>query len=126
MTAEEEPAAAKPKSGCGTVLLVVIGLALALAIYGAVRGGSDDEPDAGAKLACRHFRNVARDFSDGVLTVPEFRDKLKEVDDDASVSEEPGIASGARRMLAAVTAMDDAELADAVTDFGDACAAADL
>lgn len=87
-------------------------------------GGTDSGPDAGAQLACTHFSNVAQDAADGVLTNEELRSKIKEVEDDASVSDEPGVADAARRMLAAVTAVDPEAYGDAVTDFVAACNAA--
>jgi hypothetical protein len=84
----------------------------------------DDGADASATLACGHFRNVARDQTDGLLTRSELRGKLAEVERDARFSEEPGIARAARDMVAAATAGDDAALAEAVTRFGSACESA--
>jgi len=97
--------------------LGVIGVLLLVASC----GGNEDEPDGGARLACMHFRNVAADYSDGVLTIDELRDKLAEVEDDASVSEEPGIASAARAMLAAITQGDMDGLAEQIPQFDAAC-----
>jgi hypothetical protein len=87
---------------------------------------SGNEPDAGAKLACTHFRNVAGDVSAGILTLPEVRDKLREVYDTARVSSAPGIATGAQEMLAAITAGDLDDLARDVRAFAGACNSLDL
>jgi hypothetical protein len=119
-SATEEPA--KKPSGC---LLAIFGaLLLVVVVVIAGRGGGNNEhseADASAQLACRHFRNVAADYSAGLLTMTELRGKLQEVNDDASVSQEPGIASSARGMLAAITAGDDAALATQVIAMSRAC-----
>lgn len=85
--------------------------------------GGGPGSDASASLACTHFRNVAADYSEGLLTVPELRTKLQEVHSDASVSTNPGIAEGARDMLAAITRQDLDAFNPAVRRFGDACRA---
>jgi hypothetical protein len=103
-----------------------IGLALGAVLLVVAAACGDDGADASATLACQHFRNVARDQTDGLLTREELRRKLGEVERDARVSEEPGIASAARDMVAAATAGDDAALADAVTRFGSVCESAGL
>jgi hypothetical protein len=84
-------------------------------------GGSSEKGDAGAQLACPHFRSVMRDFTAHILTLDEFRGKLKEVNDNAKLSSEPGIAPNSQAMLAAVTQVDDPALSAAVSRFGDAC-----
>lgn len=91
--------------------------------------GTTSGGDAGANLACTHFRNVASDAANGLLTPEEVRTKLQEVYSDARVSSSPGIADGARRMLAAVTTLiqgggSDAEYKAAISAFSDACTAA--
>jgi hypothetical protein len=100
----------------------VIGV-LILAFSGACGGdeSAEGEGDASAELACSHFRNVSGDAADGLLTDAELRDKLKEVHEDAQVSEEPGVADSARRMLAAATSGDTAELELAITAMDQAC-----
>lgn len=84
-------------------------------------GGGSRGPDAGAELACTHFRNVADDAAAGILTTSELRGKLQEVYEDASVSEETGIAAQAQRMLAAITEGDMDRFDSAVTAFSNAC-----
>lgn len=81
----------------------------------------ESEADASAKLACGHWRNVAADASKGLLTDAELREKVKEVYDDAWVSEEPGIASGAEALLRAVTMNDGDALVAAMGEFTTAC-----
>lgn len=85
---------------------------------------SSGEGDASSRLACSHFFNVANDATAGVLTVEELREKLKEVNDNAKVSEAPGIRESARAMLAAVTSDDGDGFLEAVEAMGDACRAA--
>ena len=80
--------------------------------------------DASAELACGHFRNVVSDINDGLLTPGEVRVKIQEVYDTASVSENAGIADGARSMLAAATADNGPEFLLAMNGFADSCRAA--
>lgn len=86
--------------------------------------GSGSEGDASAELACTHFRNVAADAGAGILTGSELRTKLQEVYNDAQVSLEPGVADGAREMLAAVTEGDTQRFETAATDFSSSCSSA--
>ena len=108
-------------NGCAAVIVLVALIVVGAIVVGVISGGDDDEPDGGAQLACRHFRNVANDYSDGVLTLGELREKLKEVEDDARVSEEPGVASAARELLAAATALDAAAMVPAIERLDQAC-----
>ena len=75
-------------------------------------------------LACRHFRNVARDAADGILTGEELRSKLAEVERDARGSEDAAIARTARELLATFTSGGDQ--AASIAAFGDACRALGL
>ncbi len=109
------------------LMYVVIAFAVVAVVLSALGvtgdSGSDDEMggDPSARQACVHFHNVAADYTDDQLTFTELRDKLKEVEDKASVSDTPGISSAARDMVAAVTNTDEAALTDAVNRMGDAC-----
>jgi hypothetical protein len=93
-------------------------------------GGDDSPGDAGARLACRDFRSAARDQTDGLLTPSELRDRLKAVNDNARLSEEPDIAQAGQDLLAEATTAGDQinnpDYAAAVTRFGTACEALDL
>jgi len=136
--------------GRGMKTLVISGVLVVLLVIGALAGGGDTDEelatagqdtgeavqtqgedndasagDASARLACGHWYNVRSDITDGVLTVPEMRQKLQEVHDDARVSEHPGIAEGARDMLAAVTADDPESFGDAAGRFNGACSSVD-
>jgi hypothetical protein len=51
---------------------------------------------------CEHFRNVASDAPQGILTDQELREKLREVDDNAVIATD-AVRQGARDMLAAIT-----------------------
>jgi hypothetical protein len=59
--------------------------------------------DTAAGLACGHLRNIAGDAGAGILSDTEFRDKIKEVYDTASVSNDADIRMYSRELLAAVT-----------------------
>lgn len=87
----------------------------------AEKKAAEKEGDAAAQLACDHFRNVAGDASQGILTEAELREKLAEVDDDAQISEVDGVRNAARAMLRAVTQGDSEALSDAVEEMDAAC-----
>ena len=77
------------------------------------------EADTSAARACRHFYNIMGEID--VLSVPELREKLKEVNDDARYSETQGIPEGTRAMLAAITADDGEALLRSTGEFYAAC-----
>jgi hypothetical protein len=76
--------------------------------------------DASATFACRHFRNVISDAD--VLTDAELREKIKEVEKDANVSQNDGIPEHGRGMLAAITANDVEAFGAEAAAFAQACA----
>lgn len=98
--------------------------AVALLIFiGAACSPSDTELNtAGSQEACSHFRNVAADYSAGVLTLNELRDKLVEVRD-RSDSAAAGVRSASTSMLAAITSGDVDALSTAVKQMTVACQA---
>lgn len=55
-----------------------------------------------SSLACDHFRNVASDASDGLLTDTELREKLKEVQGNAIIATQE-VQGAAKAMLRAFT-----------------------
>jgi hypothetical protein len=61
------------------------------------------EPDASAKVSCEHFRNVMGDVGAGILNDAELREKVKEIERSASVSEQPGLPEAGRAMLREIT-----------------------
>lgn len=85
---------------------------------------SSSDGDASSRLACSHFFNVAGDASAGLLTETELREKLKEVNDNAKVSDVAGVRNAARAMLAAATSGNADAFTDAVTSMGNACRSA--
>jgi hypothetical protein len=113
------------------LLALALGAALALmAALGFFKGDSGKHEytkttkateDAAAELACGHFRNIANDAGAGILSDAEFRDKMKEVYETASVSEDAEIRSNARELLAAVTQEDVNRFSTAVAGFASAC-----
>lgn len=78
-------------------------------------GGSSD-----SMLACSHFRSVAYDASEGLLTDAELREKLKEVYDDSIIAS-PRVQKAAQRMLREATAGNLS--AGAISAMGAACEA---
>jgi ABC-type Fe3+-hydroxamate transport system substrate-binding protein len=114
-------------SKCRMTSMVLLGLAATLTLAGCSSdtptATSSTEADAGAGLACTHFRNVMGDAAKGLLTDAELRTKIQEVYDSAHVSASPGVASGAQSMLAAVTAGDPTAFTAASTAFDTTCKA---
>lgn len=62
--------------------------------------------DGSTQLACEHFRNVMGDVGNGLLTVPELREKTKEFYSTGQRSEISQVRTATRQMLAAITAGD--------------------
>ena len=77
--------------------------------------------DTAAGLACGHLRNIAGDAGAGILSDTEFRDKIKEVYDTASVSDDADIRMYSRELLAAVTQQDIDRFSTAAAGFASAC-----
>lgn len=107
--------------GCLVAILVP---ALAFGLWIALRPekSESEKQEDSSSLACGHFRDVARDYSQGVLTLDELRDKLGEVRDD-SVIATPRVQAAATAMMARITAGDLDGLSPAVEEMGAACAA---
>jgi hypothetical protein len=84
---------------CGVLLLLLV----AGCGGGSDQGGEQQGPDASAQVACADFRSAMRDVQQGILTDEELRDKVKEIDREASVSTQAGLASAGRAMLREVT-----------------------
>lgn len=72
--------------------------------------------------ACEHFGNVAQDVRDGVLTAPELREKLRQIDNDARAAPED-VQTATRAMLSAITQGNAAALAAAGVQMDAACKA---
>lgn len=111
------------KVGVGTMVLWAVGVFLVAACGLGFLTNSDDgssERDASADAACRHLANVAEDVADGVLTLPEIREKIQEVERSASASDDPVLAAAARATLAEITSGGDGS---AMYDLIDACVA---
>jgi major membrane immunogen (membrane-anchored lipoprotein) len=98
-------------------------LLVAVLLAGCGESTTEDSAADQSGLACNHFRNVAGDIADGVLTDAEAREKLKEIDDNAVIAT-PRIQSAARGMLAAMTAGDIAKLTREARRMDRACSAA--
>jgi hypothetical protein len=105
-----------------SVVVVGVGLVAGLGCASGKGGTSNGSAsDAGAELACTHFRNVAKDQADGLLTRDELRTKLKQVASDAQGATHQDINDQARAMVAAATSGDDEGLGSAVRAFDAAC-----
>jgi hypothetical protein len=87
---------------------------------------TEREPDASARAACQHFRNVMDDVAAGILTDAELREKAREVRNMASGSEEPGLAQAGTRLLAGMTTGTTEDLLKAAGDFDRECDQAGL
>lgn len=111
----------RPSEALGCGLGVALAAAVIAFIVGVIHASQkpDDGPDATAKLACTHFRNVMDDISDGVLTDAQIQAKAKQVDANASASSWPGLAEASRDFLAAVTTGGDA--VSAASHLADVC-----
>lgn len=72
--------------------------------------------------ACEHFGNVAQDVREGVLTAPELREKLKQIDNDARAAPDD-VQAAATAMLAAITQGNATALAAAGAQMDAACKA---
>jgi hypothetical protein len=75
-------------------------------------------------LPCNHFRNVMRDISKGILSTPEIRQKMKEVNGLTDISQPADVQSAAIGLLAAATQDDAAAFLTAVSAMDKACSAA--
>ena len=65
--------------------------------------GQEDGTDLAAENACTHWANIARDWTDGILTDGEFRTKLQEVHEDARHAEDVRIGEQSATLLRVVT-----------------------
>lgn len=130
MTDEASPAPSqglKAQTGCGpgfwafmALPFVLLGVLIVVAL---VQGGGEggNIGDSSARQACGHFRNIAGDAADGTLGSDQLLPKIREVNSSASVSDELGVKTAARNLLAAVTAGDDAQ--GEVAAMSQACSA---
>lgn len=97
---------------------------VALTFAGSLLAACSDSEAAGdqsAEMACDNFRVLAGDVQDGQLTTDEMRSAMREVEGQASRSDDEGLADSAREMVAAITDGDDDRLAAAVADVDEAC-----
>ena len=72
--------------------------------------------------ACEHFGNVAQDVRQGVLSAPELREKLKQIDNDARAAPDD-VKAAATAMLGAITRGDATALVAAGVQMDAACKA---
>lgn len=72
--------------------------------------------------ACEHFDNVASDVRAGVLTAPELRSKLQQIDNDARVAPDD-VKMAAEAMLRSITQNDAQGLTAAGVQMDTACRA---
>ena len=67
---------------------------------------------------CEHFDNVLKDYVDKVLTQDEFRQKVREVENDVRGTEAEPMT---RRLLAAATQMDLGAIEQATSELVQLC-----
>lgn len=101
---------------------IVTAAAVLVMFVSACQSGAERTKDS-SSLACNHFRNIARDIRDGVLTPDEARTKFKQVDDDASIAT-PEVRQAARHLLSAYTQADLTGVRSAVSEMDSACSEA--
>jgi hypothetical protein len=85
--------------------------------------GSDSQADkdkAHARDACVHFRNIAGDYSSGVILRSELRGKLIEVRSKSEISTAE-VYDAATKMVAAATSGDDLLLSETIKVMDTAC-----
>jgi hypothetical protein len=81
--------------------------------------------DSSAELACGNYRGMVSDAKAGVVNDREIRKDLQGVYSDATLSDTPGIAENARKMLAALTnGYDQNAFDEGIKGMNRACAAA--
>jgi len=79
------------------------------------------EANGSAQLSCEHFRNVMGDVGQGILTIPEIRDKTKQFYDTGQRANVEDIQIASRQMLAAITIEDIDAYIKAAKAMGKAC-----
>ena len=80
------------------------------------------KPDALAQAGCRHLINIYIDVRDYRLTMPELRDKLREVDDSLRFSDTPSVGDWSRTLLRLHANNDQETLAVALVLVAGQCA----
>lgn len=104
-----------------TVVLVVAVLAGCGGGEGQQESGAGSDLDASARLACRHFFDIADDVRKGLLSDEEIVDKLQEVYDTGYVSRTPGVSRAVTLMLSGAKQDDQDRLARGIRLMGRSC-----
>lgn len=99
-------------------LLGMLGVAATLVL---VACGGDAVGDSLTERACADYRATSADFTDGLLTVPELRERMVGIEDDASKGSDEEVAAAARDLLAALTTGSTADAAAAIPPMAQAC-----
>jgi hypothetical protein len=103
-----------------TVMLAVA-LTATLTACDTTSDGGGGGGSAAAELACTHFRNIVGDISKGILTDAEARSKFQEVNDNASIADEPDIVAGGDELVASMTTGTSDDVLAAIGDMDSAC-----
>jgi hypothetical protein len=126
------PPAPAPKKGfnpsLGTtaaiIVVTLIGIGVVVsAIDSDSDGGSDSSGDALIERTCDIARDISADVSDGVDTIPEARDRFKDLLDGYGEAAPPDIAGPLRQIVSSLTTGETTQLQIAVEDLESACAA---
>lgn len=115
----------KPNRGARITAVIIFSGLCALTgacATGVASGSSASSSRNDSTLACEHFRNIAYDASNGLLTPTELRTKLKQVYSNAAIAT-PAVQLAAQRMVAASTSLNYTALGNAVEAMGSACTA---
>lgn len=89
-------------------------------------GGSDSSDSTGNALierTCEIARDISADVSDGVDTIPEARDRFKDLLDGYGEAAPADIAGPLRQIVSSLTTGETTQLQGAVDDLDSACAA---
>lgn len=126
----QAPAPQKSKPSTGFIVaMVIVGLIVLGAIINAFDGDSDggssssDSSDALIERTCEIARDISSDVSDGVDTIPEARDRFKDLLDGYGQAAPSDIAGPLRQIVASLTQGETTQLEVAVGNLDSACAA---
>src|SRR4029450_5060709 len=127
------PPAPAPKKGfspsLGTTVAIIvatfigIGVVVSAATDSGSDGGSDSSGDALIERTCDIARDISAAVSDGVDTIPEARDRFKDLLDGYGEAAPPDIAGPLPQIVGSLTTGETTQLQVAVDDLDSACAA---
>jgi hypothetical protein len=130
----QPPPSQAPKKGFNPSLPVTLAIiAASLIVLGVIgylnesdsgggSSGSDGSSDALIERTCEIARDISADVSDGVDTIPEARERFKDLLDGYGEAAPPDIAGPLRQVVSSLTTGETTQLQVAVGDLDSACA----